>query len=112
MGGFDILNQVAQSYSEAVMGESFSYTSPAGIVTSGLVGVFNQVNIDFQFTDFSSKKITTYTVISGKMQWGAVVPTDNGIVTDSSAGTYSVTTVAGSNSAGEPAFEITLKKLT
>lgn len=110
--GFDSLNAAGQDYAEANMGEAFSYRSPAGVVTSGLVGVFNQVVQDFQFSDFSVKKVTTYTVISGKTQWGAVVPNDNGQVIDSSGGTYDVNQVSGTGSAGEPCYEITLNKLT
>lgn len=94
------------------MGEAFNYRSPAGELTTGLVGVFNQVTQDFQFSDFSVKKVTTYTVVSNKTQWGVVVPNDNGQVIDSSGGTYDVNQVAGVGSAGEPCYEIILNKLT
>ncbi len=112
MGAFDTLNAAAQEFAEEMMGETFSYRSPAGVVTSGLVGVFNQVSQDFQFDDFSVKQVTTYTVVSSKTQWGSVVPGDNGQVIDSSGGTYDVNQISGTLSAGEPAYEITLNKLT
>lgn len=109
---FDTLNVIGQQFAEDNMGEAFSYTSTLSVVTSGLVGVFNQVVADYQFSDFSTRKVTTYTVVSGKSQWGAVIPGDRGIITDSSGGTYQIENVAGSLSAGEPAYELTLKKLT
>ncbi len=112
MGAFDTLNAAAQDFAETMMGETFSYRAPNGVTTAGLVGVFNQVSQDFQFGDFSVKQVTTYTVISSKPQWGSVVPGDNGQVIDSSGGTYDVNQVAGTSSAGEPAYEITLNKLT
>lgn len=110
--GFDSLNAAAQDYAERNMGELFSYRSPQGTVTSGLLGIFNQVVQDFQFADFSVKQVTTYTLDSSKPQWGAVVPANNAQITDSSGGTYDVKQVAGQNSAGEPCYELTLNKLT
>lgn len=110
--GFNSIVAAGQSFAEDNFGETFSYTSPAGIVTAGLVGVFNQVTQDFQFDDFSSKTVTLYTVTSGKSQWGSVVPANNGVVTDSSGNTFDVKQLAGVNSAGEPAYELTMNKLT
>ena len=112
MSDFDILNRAVQSFAEANMGETFSYTSSAGVVTSGIFGVFNQVVADYQFSDFSTKKVTSYTVISGKLQWGSVVPADRGTITDSSGGSYQIDHIAGYLSAGEPAYELSLRKLT
>lgn len=115
--GFDALNRAGQAFAEATMGEAFSYTAPAGTatagtVTSGLTGVFNQVSQDFQFGEFSTKKVTSYTLISGKVQWGSVAPADRGIITDSSGGAYQIDHIAGASSAGEPAYELNLRKLT
>ena len=109
---FDDLNLAAQSFAEDNMGETFSYTSPTNVVTSGLVGVFSQVTQEFQFSDFTFKKNTDYNVVSGKVQWGSVVPANRGIVADSSGGTYQIEHISGAVSAGEPAYELNLKKLT
>ncbi len=111
---FDSVNVAAQAFAEANMGETFSYTPPlggSGVTTSGLVGVFNEVSIEETFSDFSSKLVTAYTLISGKAQWGAVVPVNSGTVTNASIN-YSITKADGSDSAGEPAYMLTLKRLT
>ncbi len=112
MGAFDDFNKAGQQFAEDVMGETFSHTSKAGTVTSGLVGVFNQVTQDYVMQDFSTRKDTAYTVISGKVQWGSVVPADRETITDSSAVAYQIHHISGILSAGEPAYELTLKKLT
>ena len=55
MGSFNDITAAVQDFSEGteLFGESFSYTAPnGGATTSGLVGVFNQVEIDYQFEDF------------------------------------------------------------
>ena len=112
MSAFDDLNTAAQSFAETSMGEDFTYVSPTGVTTSGLRGVFNQVTQDFQFSEFSTKLVTVYTVVSSKAWWGAAYPENNGTVTDSSGVSYNVNGVSGINSAGEPAFEIAMNKLT
>lgn len=112
--GFNDVTAAGQEFSEdsEVFGESFTYTAPnGGSTTSGLVGVFNQVEIEYQFADFSTKKVTVLVCVSSKTQWGAVVPADRGIITYNSI-TYQAEKVDGTNSPGEPAYELTLKKLT
>ncbi len=112
--GFNEVTAAAQEFSEGteVFGESFSYTAPnGGTTTSGLVGVFNQVEIEYQFDDFSTKKVTALMCITSKTQWGAVVPADRGIVTYGSV-TYQIEKTDGTSTAAEPAFGLTLKKLT
>jgi len=112
--GFYEVTVAGQNFSEgtAVFGESFTYTAPnGGATTSALVGVFNQVEIEYQFDEFSTKKLTGLMCVSSKVQWGAVVPGDRGIITYGGA-TYQVEKADGTNTGGEPAYGLTLKKLT
>lgn len=113
MGFYDVA-AAAQDFSEGtgIFGESFSYTAPnGGATTSGLIGVFNQVEIEYQFDDFSTKKVTALMCVASKTQWGATVPGDRGTITYGSVA-YQIEKVDGTSSAGEPAFGLTLKKLT
>ena len=112
--GFNDVTAAVQAFSEdsEIFGESFTYTAPnGGATTSGLVGVFNQVEIEYQFDDFSTKKVTALMCVASKTQWGAVVPGDRGTVTYGGIA-YQIEKVDGTNSSGEPAFGLTLKKLT
>lgn len=112
MSDFDILNRYVQDFAEANMGETFSYTSPTGAVLDGLVGVFNQVTKEFEFSDFSFKKQTDYTVVSSKVQWGSVIPANRGVIADSGGGTYQIDHIDGLASSGEPTYQISMRKLT
>ncbi len=112
MGAFDTLNIAGQQFAEDNMGETFTYTPKSGSIVTGLVGVFNQVTQDFVMQDFSTRKDTSYTVVSGKVQWGSTVPADRATITDSSNVAYQIHHISGAVSAGEPAYELTLKKLT
>lgn len=112
--GFNEVTAAGQDFSEGseIFGESFSYQAPNnGTTTSGLVGVFNQVEIDYQFDDFSIKKMTALLVVSSKPQWGSVVPEDRGTITYNSIG-YQIEKIDGTNTPAEPAYGLTLKKLT
>lgn len=112
--GFNEVTAAGQDFSEGteVFGESFTYTAPnGGQTTSGLVGVFNQVEIEYQFDDFSVKKLTTLIVVTSKPQWAAVVPGDRGIVTYNSI-TYQIEKIDGLSTPAEPAYTFTCKKLT
>jgi len=108
MSAFDELNAAGQSFSETVMGESFTYTTPAGTTTSGLVGVFNQPAITFTFEEFSQKAAVDMVCVSGKTQWGAVVPANRGTISYGSI-TYTIDGVSGGSSTGEPCFTIDLR---
>jgi hypothetical protein len=110
MSAFDDLNAAAQDFSEGVMGETFSYTSPAGSTTTGLTGVFNQPVAVFSFEDFSQKAVVDLVCVTGKEQWGAVVPANRGTISYNSI-TYTVDAIDGISSAGEPCFTINLKVL-
>lgn len=112
--GFNEVTAAGQAFSEGtdIFGESFSYTAPnGGATTSGLIGVFNQVEVEYQFDEFSTKKVTALYVVTSKTQWGGVVPGDRGVVTYGGI-TYQIEKIDGADTAAEPAYGFTLKKLT
>jgi len=112
--GFNDVTAAVQAFSEdsEMFGESFTYTAPnGGATTSGLVGVCDEVVIDFQFDEFTTKKITVLTVVSSKTQWGAVVPGDRGVVTYNAI-TYQIERIGGLDTPAEPTYSLTCKKLT
>ena len=112
--GFNEVTAAGQDFSENtdIFGEVFTYTAPnGGSTTSGLVGVFNQVSIDYQFSEFSVKKITSLICVASKTQWGAVVPADRGVITYGGIG-YQIETVEGTDTLAEPAYTLTAKRLT
>lgn len=111
MSAFTDLNTAAATFNQNVMGESFSYTSPSGTTTTGLTGVFNQVAQAFSFEDFSTRRETSLICVSSKSQWGAVVPANRGTITYGGIG-YTIEDVDGANTAGEPCYALTLKRLT
>lgn len=110
--GFNALNIRGQLFAEANMGETFTYAVQGGVTLTGLLGVFNIVDQEFTFADFSYRKVTTYTCISSCAQWGNNYPSLRCQITDSSGVTYVVDSIKGSNTAGDPAYELGLSKLT
>lgn len=111
MSAFDDLNASVADFNESVMGESFSYTSTAGTTTSGLTGVFNQAQAQFDTADFSMRRTVDLVCVSGKEQWGAVVPGARGTITYGSIA-YVIEAIDGANSSGEQAYTLTLKRLS
>ena len=111
MGAFDTLNSAAADFNETVMGESFSYTSPAGSALAGLVGVFNQAQEQFSFEDFSQRRAVDLVCVSSKTQWGATVPANRGTITYGSV-SFVIESIDGTASAGEPCYELGLKRLS
>ncbi len=107
--GFNEVTAAGQDFSEnsEVFGESFTYGG------ASLVGVFNQVEIEYQFGEFSTKKLTGLICITSKPQWVAasVVPADRGVLTYGGI-TYQIEKIDGLNTGAEPAYGLTLKKLT
>lgn len=107
--GFNEVAAFGQAFSEntEVFGESFTYSG------TSLIGVFNQVEIEYAFGEFSTKKITGLMLVTSKPQWAAagLTPADRGVVTYGSV-TYQIEKIDGINTAAEPAFTLTLKKLT
>lgn len=114
--GFNEVTAAGQAFSEGteVFGESFSYTAPnGGATTAGLVGVFNQVEIEYQFNEFSVKKLTGLMCVTSKPQWvtAGVTPADRGIIIYGGI-SYQIDKIDGSDTAAEPAYGFTCKKLT
>lgn len=107
--GFNEVTAAAQDFSESteLFGESFTYSG------TSLVGVFNQVEIEYQFGEFSTKKVTGLLCVTSKAQWTAasLTPADRGVVTYGS-NTYQIEKIDGLNTAAEPSYALTLKKLT
>jgi len=111
MTAFTDIHQAAADFNEAVMGESFSYTSTASVTTTGLVGVFNQAAAQFDFGDFSQRRTVDLTCVTEKTQWSAVVPENRGTVTYGNVA-YTIDSIDGANTAGEVAYTLQLKRLT
>ena len=105
--GFNETALAAQTFSEDLFGESFTYGG------STFSGVFNQVEIEYQFDDYSTRKETRLICVTSKTQWttAGATPADRGELTYGSI-IYQVEKIDGSNSTGEPAYTLTLKKLT
>ncbi len=107
--GFNEVTQAGQEFSENsdIFGESFTYQN------TQLVGVFNQADIDYRLDEFSVRKITGLTCVTSKSQWAAagLVPTDRALVVYGNI-SYPIQAIAGTNSAGEPAYSLTLFRLT
>ena len=107
--GFSDVVAAGQTFSEAteVFGEAFTYSA------TSLVGVFNQVEIEYQFGEFSTKKVTGLTCVTSKAQWTAasITPADRGVVTYGSIA-YAIEKIDGLNTAAEQAYTLTLKRLT
>ncbi len=106
---FNDVTQAAQEFVESteLFGESFTYGG------ASLIGVFDQVILDYQFGEFSNKKITGLVCVTSKSQWttAGVAPADRGELTYNSV-IYQIEKIDGANTPAEPAFTLTLKKLT
>lgn len=111
MGAFDDINGRAAEFAEAVMGETFSYTSLAGVTTTGLRGVFNQVESTFMFEDASQRRTVELDCMTKKTNWGAVVPANRGTVTYGSI-SYVIDKIDATDTAGDPWYTLRLKRLT
>lgn len=107
---FTAINSAAADFNEAVMGESFTYTTPAGVTTSGLVGVFNQASAEFSMEEFALRRTVDLVCVTGKTQWAAVVPAARGKITYNSI-VYVIESIDGDNTPGEACFALSLKRL-
>lgn len=109
--GFNDVTAAGQDFAEGMMGESFTYATRAGTETSGLVGVFNQVEVDLRFEDGSIRPVTQLICVASKTQWGATVPENRGKITYGGV-QFTIEQINGTTSSGEPAYELTCKRLT
>ena len=107
--GFNEVTAAGQAFSESteLFGESFTYQG------TSLVGVFNQVELDYQMADFSIRKVTGLVCVTSKPQWVAagLVPADRQTITYGGVA-YPIQQIAGADTDGEPAYTLTLFKLT
>lgn len=107
--GFNEVTAAGQAFTEgtSVFGESFTYSGTT------LYGVFNQVEIEYQFDEFSTKKLTGLMCVTSKPQWTAasLTPADRGQLTYGGI-IYQIEKIDGLDTAAEPAYGLTLKKLT
>lgn len=111
MGAFDDINDSAADFNESVMGESFTYTSTAGATTSGLVGVFNQAQVQFSMEDFSMRRTVDLVCVTSKDQWAAVAPGARGVIAYGGTN-YVIESIDGTDSAGEQCYTLSLKRLS
>lgn len=109
MGAFYDVAKAGQDFAEntEIFGESFTYSN------ASLVGVFNQVEIEYQFGDFSTRKETALICVTSKAQWTTanVAPANRGVVAYGGIN-YAIEKIDGSDTSAEPAFTLTLKRLT
>lgn len=107
--GFNEVAASAEDFSENpdMFGEAFTYAN------TSLVGVFNQVEIEYQFNEFSTKKVTAMVCVTSKPQWAAasLTPANGGEITYGAIA-YQIVNIDGTNTAVEPAFTLTLQKNT
>lgn len=111
MGAFYDIAASAAEFSENVMGEAFSYTSPGGTTTSGLLGVFNQVEATYTFEDSSQRRVVELDLMTRKAGWGAVTPANRGTITYGGIA-YTIDKIDGADTSGDPWFTLRLKRLT
>ncbi|NBW14604.1 MAG: hypothetical protein EBR82_42055 [Caulobacteraceae bacterium] len=109
--GFAEINARAGRFAEQTMGETFSYTSLASVTTSGLVGVFNQVEAEYIFEDASQRRQTDLVCMSSKTQWASVVPANRATITYGGIA-YTIDKVDAADTAGDPWYTLRLKRLT
>jgi hypothetical protein len=112
MSTFAAINTAATAFNESVMGETFSYTAPGGgTPLAGLRGVVNTAAAVYMMEDIGTRQTIDVVVVSGKAQWGAVVPANRGTVMYGAIA-YVIETIDGANTGGEPCYTLGLKRLT
>ena len=107
--GFNEQASAAQDFSEttSVFGEAFTYS---GIP---LIGVFNEVQLTYTFSDFSTKKIAALQLVTSKAQWVAagLTPANGNEITYGGV-VYQIQDIAGADTAAECAYTITFQHNT
>jgi hypothetical protein len=111
MGAIDNLTAKAATFAEGLFGEAFTYTDLSSVTTSGLKGVFNQVEAEYTFEEMAQKRAVDLVCVSSKTQWGTVVPANRCTVTYGGVG-YVIDKVDGVTTTGEPCYTLRLKRLT
>lgn len=107
--GFNEVTAAGQAFSEGteVFGEAFTYANVS------LVGVFSQVEGEYRFSDQSIRKITALVCVTSKPQWAAanITPANRQLLTYAGEA-YPLQQIAGDDSPSEPAYTLTMFKLT
>jgi len=106
MGGtFANVVAAGQDFAENTnfFGESFTYGGAT------LVGVFSQVEVEYEHSDFSIRRKLALVCVSSKTQWttAGVSPGNRGTLTYNSID-YTIEGINGADTPGEPAFTLTL----
>lgn len=109
--GFAAINARAAQFAEQTMGEVFSYTSLSAVTTSGLTGVFNQVESEYLFEDASQRRQTDLVCCTSKVQWGATVPQNRATITYGGIA-YTIDKIDSADTGGDPWFTLRLKRLS
>jgi len=109
MSSFQNVALAGQVFSEGseMMGETFTYQNQT------LRGVFDQVVVDWQFADFSFRKITALICVTSKPQWSNanVVPANRQVITYNGV-SYPIQAIAGLDTPGESSYTLTCFKNT
>jgi hypothetical protein len=105
--GFNDITLAGQVFSETNFGESFTYENVS------LSGVFDWVQRAYEFEEVGTRVLTVLVCVSSKTQWATanIAPANRGTVTYGGIG-YQIESIDGANSAGDPTYTLTLKKLT
>lgn len=105
--GFNDITLAGQVFSETQFGESFTYSNTT------MTGVFDWVQRAYELEEVGTRLLTVLVCVSSKTQWTTanIAPANRGTVTYGGIA-YQIEDIAGANTAGDPAYTLTLKKLT
>lgn len=106
---FNEQTAAAQDFSEnaELFGEVFTYQNTA------LVGVFNQVELDYRFSEFSVRQVTALVCVTSKPQWetAGLTPANRQVIVYGGT-SYPIQKIDGVGTEAEPAFTLTCFQLT
>ena len=105
--GFNDIAKAGQQFSETTFGESFTYGGAT------LTGVFDWVQVAYEIEEVGTRAQTVLVCVSEKTQWASanVAPANRGTLTYGGIA-YQIDQIDGANTSGDPAFTLTLRKLT
>lgn len=105
--GFNDITKAGQEFAETTFGESFTYGGAT------LTGVFDWVQVQYEFEEAGTRAQTVLVCVSEKTQWttAGVSPANRGELTYGGI-VYQIDQIDGANTSGDPAFTLTLRKLT
>lgn len=105
--GFNDITLAGQVFSETQFGESFTYANVS------LTGVFDWVQAAYEFEEVGTRMVKVLVCASSKTQWTAanITPANRGELTYGGVA-YQIDAIDGANTAGDPTYTLTLRKLT